>query len=81
MERNGHVGYIRERPVELAAVLESICTFLRRFVVFPLEEQSIVIALWVAHTWAIESFDYTHIFTSPPEKQCGKTRLLDCLGC
>jgi hypothetical protein len=38
------------------------------------------IALWVAHTWTIDAFDYTpYLQITSPEKQCGKSRVLDCL--
>jgi hypothetical protein len=39
-----------------------------------------VVALWIAHTWAIDAFDYTpYLQVTAPEKQCGKSRVLDCL--
>ena len=64
----------------LSALLDALCAFLRRYVVFQLPEQPRVIALWVAHCWALDAFDYTpYLHIDSPEKQCGKTRLLDCL--
>jgi hypothetical protein len=66
--------------IELADLLESICDFLQRHVVFSSPAQPTVIAIWIAHTWVLDSFDYTpylHLFS--PEKRCGKTKLLDCL--
>jgi hypothetical protein len=68
------------KPTELAGLLEDVRTYLRRFVVFTSEDQSTAIALWVAHAWAIDSFDYTaYLQITSPEKQCGKSRVLDCL--
>jgi hypothetical protein len=71
----------KPKPVDLAGLLEEVCAFLKRYVVFPLPaEQPLAIALWVAHTWALDAFDYTpYLYVASPEKQCGKTRLLDCL--
>jgi len=68
------------KPRPLACLLDSICGFLRRYIVFQEIEQPIAIALWVAHTWALDAFEYTpYLHIASPEKQCGKTRLLDCL--
>jgi hypothetical protein len=67
-------------PVELANVLNSISEFLQRFIVFSSPAQPTAIALWVAHTWALDAFDYTpYLRVDSPEKQCGKSRVLDCL--
>ena len=66
--------------VDLAGVLDSICEFLQRYVVFASATQPIVIALWVAHTWTLDSWDCTpYLDISSPEKRSGKTRLLDLL--
>jgi 5S rRNA maturation endonuclease (ribonuclease M5) len=68
------------KKVELAAVLDSICEFLRRHIVFASMSQSIIIALWVAHTWILDAFDCTpYLHVSSPEKSSGKTKLLDRL--
>ena len=65
---------------ELAFVLDSICEFLRRHVVFASLSQPIVIALWIAHTWILDASDCTpYLHVSSPEKRSGKTKLLDCL--
>jgi len=67
-------------PVELANVLDSISEFLQRYVVFSSPVQPTAIALWVTHTWTLGAFDYTpYLRVDSPEKQCGKTRVLDCL--
>jgi hypothetical protein len=66
--------------VDLAGVLDSICDFLQRYVVFASPAQPIVIALWIAHTWILDAFDYTpYLQIWSPEKRSGKTKLLDCL--
>jgi hypothetical protein len=67
-------------PRPFAALLDSICAFLQRYIVFQYPEQPVAIALWVAHAWALDAFEYTpYLHIASPEKQCGKTRLLDCL--
>jgi hypothetical protein len=64
----------------LASLLDSICAFLQRYIVFQHPEQPIAIALWVLHAWVLDAFEYTaYLHVASPEKQCGKTRLLDCL--
>jgi hypothetical protein len=68
------------QPPPLASLLDAVCAFLTRFIVFSYEAQPFAIALWVAHAWALEAFDYTpYLHIASAEKQCGKTRLLDCL--
>jgi Protein of unknown function (DUF3631)/CHC2 zinc finger len=67
-------------PVNLAALLEEVCDYVKRYVVFTGQAQSIVVALWTAHARAIDAFDYTpYLQVTSPEKQCGKSRVLDCL--
>jgi hypothetical protein len=68
------------KPRPLAFLLDAICEFLRRYVVFQHPEQATVCALWVAHTSVIEAFDfspYLHVFSA--ERRSGKSRLLDVL--
>jgi hypothetical protein len=59
---------------ELALVLDSVCEFLRRHVVFASLSQPIVIALWIAHTWILDAFDCTpfcmcRLLRKDPERQ------------
>ena len=64
----------------LADALAGIEQFLRRYVVFPRPEAIVAVVLWIAHTHAIERADATpYLAISSPEKQSGKTRLLECL--
>jgi hypothetical protein len=61
------------------AHLEAVANFLRQFVVLS-SEQAAVIALWVAHSHAIEAAEVTpYLFVSSAEKRSGKTRLLEAL--
>ena len=78
--RNELVYELKPKSVELTVPLEDVCAYLKRFVVFTSEAQSTAIALWVAHTWTIDAFDYTpYLQITSPEKRCGKSRVLDCL--
>jgi Protein of unknown function (DUF3631) len=73
-------GRLDAKPTELCELLDSICEVLRRYVVFPLQEQVTALALWVAHTWVLEAFDFTayiHVFSA--EKRSGKSRCFDVL--
>lgn len=65
----------------LVEALARIEQFLRRYVVFARPETIVAVVLWIAHTHAIEQADATpYLAISSPEKQSGKTRLLECLG-
>lgn len=62
-----------------AELLDEIRQFVRRFVVLT-DAQVAVVALWVAHTYAIESFETTpYLHICSPTKRAGKSRLLDVL--
>ena len=77
-------SYFRERGLghpgsDLAAVLDQIVEFVRRFVVLS-DVQADAIALWVAHTHAVDAADATpYIAITSAEKRSGKTRLLEVL--
>jgi len=71
----------KEAASKLAATLDSICVFLRNYIVFQMPEQAWAIALWIVHCWVLDAFDFTpYLHIRSPERQCGKTRLLDCLA-
>lgn len=72
--------YAPVKPRALAELLDDVTGILRRYVVFQYPEQATACALWVAHTWVVEAFDFTpylHVFSA--EKRSGKSRLLDVL--
>lgn len=59
-------------------VLDDLASFIRRFVAFPLPEQLAAVALWIMHTHTLDAFDHTpRLVINSPEKQCGKSRLLE----
>ena len=68
------------KPRPLRELLDIICIILRHYVVFQLQEQVKVCALWIAHTRVMDAFDfmpYLHVFSA--EKRSEKSRLLDVL--
>jgi Protein of unknown function (DUF3631) len=69
----------RVARAELAALLDAIEVFARRFVVLD-EPQASAVALWVVHTWVIEAAHATpYLFVTSAEVECGKTRLIEVL--
>jgi len=65
--------------VDVAALLDSVVEFIRRFVAmsFP---QGVVVALWVAHSHALAAADTTpYLAVTSAEKRSGKTRLLEVI--
>jgi hypothetical protein len=64
---------------ELAALLDDVEAFVRRFVVLS-ADQAIAVVLWVAHTHAMSAADCTpYLDISSAEKESGKTQLLEVL--
>lgn len=67
-------------PPTLVEALRATEQFLRRYVVFARPETVVAVVLWIAHTYAMERAEATpYLAISSPEKQSGKTRLLECL--
>jgi hypothetical protein len=61
-------------------VLDRVAAFIKRFVSLS-KTQADVIALWIAHTHALEaSYTTPYLSITSAEKQCGKTRLLEVLS-
>ena len=69
-------------PRPLAEILASIIGILNLYVVFPLpEEQPVIVALWVLHSWLFAAFDYTpYLFVYSPVFRSGKSRLFEVLN-
>jgi hypothetical protein len=68
------------KPHGLGTLLDDICAFVRQYISFTSEAQPAVIALWIVHTWFVDSFEFTpylHIFS--PTRSCGKSHLLKCI--
>jgi hypothetical protein len=64
---------------DVAATLEAVAHFVRRFVVLT-EAQLAAVTLWVFHTWAFQAADTTaYLSVCSAEKRSGKTRLLEVI--
>jgi hypothetical protein len=63
-----------------APLLAQVTAFVGRFVVLPSDSAAVAIALFVLHTWAIDEAEATpYLAIISPEKQTGKTRVLETL--
>ena len=74
------VRFVKDRGRWLAEVLDGLDGFVARHVHFESEAQRTAVVLWVAVTYVADAFDvapYLHI--KSPEKQSGKTLLLEVL--
>src|SRR5439155_5394657 len=70
-------GSAAVRP--LGGILDDVFAHLRKYVVL-IDSQATLIALWVAHTHALDAADATpYLHVTSPEPECGKTRLLEIL--
>jgi hypothetical protein len=69
-----------EKAEELARVLQALADWFPRFVFLPNAKSYDLLALWVAHTWAIEYLGTTpRLLLDSPVPESGKTTLLDHL--
>jgi hypothetical protein len=65
------------KPITGSEILDWVLAFVRRFVSLTLA-QARAIVLWIVHTHAIESADFTpYLDISSPAKESGKTRTLE----
>jgi hypothetical protein len=69
----------RKRTAKRNPLIADVVAFIERYVVMS-SSQVLVTALWVVHTHCAELLDQTpYLAITSPEKQCGKTRLLEVL--
>jgi hypothetical protein len=62
-------------------LLDNVSRFIRRFVVLPDAACEAAVALFVLHTWALDAaYTTPYLLVVSPEKQAGKSRLLEVLG-
>lgn len=62
-------------------LLDTIAATVERYVVLPDDHARVAVALWVAHTWALDGAHATpYLLVVSPEKRSGKSRLLEVLG-
>ena len=65
--------------VDGAALLKDLAAILNRYLALP-EGGADAMALWVAHTYALDAFDHTgYLAVVSPEKRCGKTTALQVI--
>jgi Protein of unknown function (DUF3631) len=68
-------------PVDGADLLHELSDTIRQHVVMS-DEAADTAALWVVHTYLLDCFNISpRLAITSPEKQCGKTTLLDVLSC
>lgn len=68
-------------PVDGVATLDSLRTFIGRYVILPSDAARDAVALWTVHTWAFAAAERTpYLLVTSPEKRCGKTRLIEVLS-
>jgi hypothetical protein len=74
-----HVAAASKPASPTEELLDALVTFLRRYVIAQGTEID-ALALWIAHTHAFEAAETTpYLAISSAERECGKTRLLECL--
>jgi hypothetical protein len=67
-------------PADPAALLDEVHDFLCAYVVFPSAAAAVAATLWAAHTHLVGEFESTpRLALLSPEKQCGKSRVLELL--
>jgi hypothetical protein len=71
---------VPKTPVDGEGLIGDIVAFINRYVVVP-RDATLVMALWVIHTYVFEAARYTpYVYIKSPTRGCGKSRLLDVLA-
>jgi Protein of unknown function (DUF3631) len=66
--------------IDGAQLLGDVHAFLRGYVAFPSSHAAVAVTLWAAHTHLADKFESTpRLALLSPEKQCGKSRVLELL--
>ena len=74
-------GSMRAWDGDPAGLLDEVARFLRSYVAFPSSHAGIAVTLWAAHTHLAAGFESTpRLALLSPEKQCGKSRVLELLA-
>jgi hypothetical protein len=62
-------------------IVDEVATFLGRFVFLQRKCMYRLVALWIVSTYLHDAFQYTgYLFIHSPQRECGKTRLLEILN-
>lgn len=73
------LGLQSEAEKETAELLETCRQWVRQFVIVS-DEQAVILAAWILHTWVFEAAETTpYIHITAPERECGKSRLMETL--
>jgi putative DNA primase/helicase len=65
---------------DTAELLEICKQWVRRYVIVS-DEQAVILAAWILHTWTFEAAETTpYIHITAPERECGKSRLMETLA-
>jgi hypothetical protein len=71
---------LEEAAIVTGRLLEACRAFINRYFVV-LEEQAVIMATWILHTYVFEAAEITpYIHITAPEKECGKSNLMDLLA-
>ena len=63
-----------------AGLFDGLADFIGSYVIFATPEALVAVALWAAHSWAVDAFESSpRLALISPEKQSGKTRTLEVL--
>jgi len=66
---------------DVSRLLVDLVAYVKKFVIFQRDAEAVAVALWVVHTHAFEAADATpYIAVSSPEKESGKSKLLEALS-
>jgi hypothetical protein len=66
-------------PKVTGALLETCRAWIRRYIIAS-EEQAVIMAVWLLHTYAFDAAETTpYIHITAPERACGKSRLMETL--
>jgi hypothetical protein len=69
-----------DQPVTTAEILDEIRSILLRFAILP-PHGAERIALWIAHTYVFEGFQYSpRLLVTGPQKRCGKSLVIRLIG-
>ena len=65
-------------PADPAALLDELRKWLESYVAFPSGHHAVAVTLWITHTHLAGQFDSTpRLAVLSPERECGKTRVLE----
>jgi Protein of unknown function (DUF3631) len=74
------LGLQRVIERDTAELLETCKQWVRRYVIVS-DEQAVILAAWILHTWTFEAAETTpYIHITAPERECGKSRLMETLA-